>query len=501
MTTPIVIIGGGINGLTAAALLSKRGRKVLLLEARKTLGGLASRSSFHDGFHVPGILHDTSRFRPVIEKALNLEKFGVKRIQPPSLLAPQLDGALLSIERDAINGQVTEEDRENFAAFRGFIDRISPTISKICEQPAPNPEGSLFPLALKALKLRLLGRRDMVEILRVGPMCAGDWMRDRFQSEALGAALAYDGIEGCFLGPWSAGTAFNLLISSCLRGLPVEGGPQALVESLRAAAEDAGAEIRTDAPVSQIHLNDNGICGVSLSNGDKLEADTVAATCDPKQLFLRLMDQSLLPTRLLHDVKHFRARGTSAKIHLALDGPLKTTSGEEVAHLRTGSTLDALERAFDASKYHLFAENPVLDVTVPSMSNPSLCPEDKHVVSIMAHAVSYDLKGGWDDSSRTSLAEAVISTLEAHCPNLSSQIIAREVLTPQDLEQRFLLTGGHIHHGEHALDQLLFMRPTAQCAQHKTPVKGLYLCGSGCHPGGGITGAPGWLGAQQILKG
>jgi phytoene dehydrogenase-like protein len=500
VSSPIVIIGGGINGLTAATLLSKKGRKVLVLEANNTLGGLASKSNFHEGFHVPGILHDTARFRPVIEKALNLSRFGLKRIDPPPLLTPQINGTTLSIEQETIKGHVTEQDRENYATFRGFIKRISPTISKICEQPAPNPEGSLFPLALKALRLRLLGRNDMIEILRVGPMCVGDWMRDRFQSEALGAAMAYDGIEGCFLGPWSAGTAFNLLISCCLKGLPVQGGPHALVETLRAAAEEAGAEIRTDARVAQIHLGTMGITGLSLSSGEKLETETVAASCDPKQLFLRLMDQSLVPTRLLHDVKRIRARGTSAKIHLALDGPLKTATGQEVTHLRTGCSLNALEKAFDASKYRLFSSKPVLDVTVPSMTDPSLCPEGKHVVSIMAHAVSYDLKGGWDESSRSSLADAVLSALEAQCPNVSSQVMAREILTPQDLEQRFSLTGGHIHHGEHALDQLLFMRPTAQCARHKTPVPGLYLCGSGSHPGGGITGAPGWLGAQRILK-
>jgi len=497
----IVVIGGGHNGLTCAALLAKAGRKVTLLEARDHVGGLAAREEFADSYHVPGVLHDTSGVRASIVDSLSLARHGLKRAAKPlSICAPRTTGEPLFFQGDDVQGELSEHDRGRYADYRGFIARITPVLRKLLDAPPTDPSGSLWPLLKTGLSVRRLGAADMTELARVGPMCVGDWMRDLFEDERLSAALAVGAIEGAFAGPWSGGTSLTLLLRETVADAEILGGPAAVVDALKKAAESHGVDIRTDAAVERIALGSNGVEAVVLATGETIEAAQVVATCDPKQTFLSLIGSHRIGVTLADDIRHLRVRGTSAKVHLGLTGPLELAGGEAISALRTGETLDAIERAFAAVKYRGFSKRPVLDVRVPSQQDDSLCPDGHSVVSLMVHFAARELEGGWNDAQRDALGDAAISELERYCPGVRDKIVAREVLTPADLERRYRLTGGHIHHGEHALDQLLFMRPTVDCAEYTTPVRGLFLGGSGSHPGGGVTCAPGALAARAVLK-
>ncbi len=486
MSDPVVVVGAGHNGLTCAALLAKAGRRVVVLEARDRAGGLAAPETFGDGHEVPGLLHDTSAVRPRVVRALELERHGLKR----EARAPVVALGALRLCGDQLTGEVPSGEAERYAAYRDFVGRVRGAVSGLLDAPAPDPLGSVWPLLRAGWPVRRLGGRDMHELLRIGPTCVADWTRDLFGSELLRAAVAAPALEGNFFGPWSAGSAATLLLQACAAEGEVCGGPAALTSALLAAAKAQGVEIRLGARVERIHLEARAVRHVTLADGEEITPSLVVSACDPKQTFLDLVGQRWLPTRLARDCTNIRSRGTTAKVHLALSAPLQqAASSEPFDILRTGESLDDLERAFDAVKYRRFSERPVLEVRQPS-------PE---VASILVHFAPYDLEGGWNDAQREALGDAVVRELARHCPNVTDVVEAREVLTPADLEARYGLTEGHIHHGEHAPDQLLFMRPTIECAHHRTPVEGLWLCGSGTHPGGGITCAPGMLAAEAVL--
>lgn len=514
----IVIIGGGHNGLTAAALLARAGRDVVVLEARSVLGGLAAREQFHDGFSAPGLLHHTSGVRRALIESLDLARHGLEWREAPDVWAPssspgdgEAKGSGLWLRGDTIDGDVADGDGERYAAYRGFITRLAKVIRPLMSGPPPDPRGKLLPLLFLGLDIRRLGAVDMTELLRIAPMPVADWMRDSFHDERLRAAVASPAMYGTFTGPWSPHSATQLLVHECLAGSEIVGGPAALTDALAKAARSHGAELRTDARVEAIVLDrqTSGVVSVLLEDGDSLPAHTVLATCDPRTTFLGLIGRRQLSARFAADVSHIRMRGTTAKVHLALEGGLTTPDGDEVEAMRTGETLDDLERAFDAVKYGRFSERPILDVRVPSLSDPDLCPEGHHVVSILAHFAPHELRdgesrdggspGGWTDEQRDALGQSIVDALTAHFPDLPDRVQAREVLTPADIAERYGVTGGHIHHGEHAPDQLAFLRPTIQCADYRTPIAGLYLGGSGSHPGGGITCAPGALAARAML--
>jgi phytoene dehydrogenase-like protein len=497
----IVVIGGGHNGLTAACLLAKRGEKVILLEARAHAGGLAASEHFAEGYRVPGILHDTRGVRDAIVDALGLERFGLKReSEPLRICAPSEEGEPLWISDDAVEGS---DEQAAYRRFRAFIARVRPALSALLDREPPEPTRELWPLLQAGLRVRRLGASDMFELLRVAPMCVADWMRDSFASERLSAALALPAMEGGFVGPWSPGTAALLLLREAAAGRAIAGGPAALVDALVQAAASYGVEVRTDSAVTHLELgaDHRAVTGVTLASGERIPASRVLATCDPKQLFSKLIGAERLPVLLAEDARRLRARGTTAKLHLGLSGALELADGTVVEALRTGETLDDLERAFDPAKYGELPSRPALDVWVPSMRDPSLVDERGHqVVSILVHQVTHDLAGGWDAALRERLADSVVAELARYCPALANRIVAREVLAPPDLAERYRLTQGHIHHAEHALDQLHFMRPTVDCAKYASPIAGLYLGGSGSHPGGGITCAPGALAARAMLR-
>ncbi len=506
-----IVIGAGHNGLVAALHLARAGRKVTVVEARSELGGLCAASALAPGYTVPGLLHDTSGVRREVVEALGLSRFGLQfEAEAASVLAAHSEHRGVVLHADA--GRSRDEletlhkgDGDAYLRWRGFLARVRGFVTGLLNQRPPplRPRSlaELWTVGKQGLALRRLGNPDMLELLRVAPMCAADWLQESFSDPLLCAALAGPGVAGAFLGPRAPGSAASLLLYECVRGPELRGGPAALVEALRQAFVAAGGQIRLEAQVARILVDRGAVSGVRFADDSTLEARLVVASCDPKRALLELLEPGLLPLAVEEQIASVRMRGTTAKVNLALDGRLsfRGREGERHARALVADDLDEIERAFDAAKYRVCSERPHLDVCVPSALDASLAPEGKDVVSILAHCAPHDLAGGWSSEARESFGDSVIDALERVAPGTKQRIVAREILSPSDIERRFGLSGGHIHHGEHALDQLLFMRPTPGLAHYATPIEGLYLGGSGSHPGGGVTCQPGALAAQAIL--
>jgi phytoene dehydrogenase-like protein len=333
-------------------------------------------------------------------------------------------------------------------------------------------------------------------------MCVADFLNEQFATPLLVEGLAAPAVVGTFAGPWSAGTNTNLLLLEAAPARHVAGGPAALVTALERAARAAGAEIRTGAEVARIRVEGGRAVGVALVSGEEIDAAMVVATVDPKRAFLHLIAPGTLPIRIEEEFSRIRMRGTAAKLHLALSGPLELAArpGETFESIRIGGGhVDDLERAFDAAKYRTVSARPHLEIRVPTVADSDLAPPGHHVVSILASYAPHDVDGGWSEERRAALLESVLSTLEQHAPQVRELILAHELLTPADLESRYALTGGQLHHGEPALDQMLVLRPAPSAARYATSVPGLYLGGSGSHAGGGLTCTAGWLAAGAVL--
>jgi len=511
-TYDAVVIGGGHNGLTAAALLAKAGRKVVLLERRPVLGGSSAREEFHAGYHTVGVHHDTACVRPEVVDNLNLKTHGLRfQARPPSVFAPQPPGGgpgLLLHDRPedsaAEIGAHSSKDAARFARYRAFFARIKRFTGRVFAEPPPSPApgaSSTLRLLGDALALRRLGRKDMAEVLRIGAMCVADWLNEWFECDLLKGLLAAPALHGEFAGPWSPGTNGNLVRREAAIAAVVSGGPAALIDALARAARANGVEIRTNAEAAAVRVSAGAVNGVTLTDGDTIDSPLVAASCDPKRTFLRLLAGGDIGMTLAHRIEKMRMRGTTAKVNLALSAPLRFDCRPDLQfeHARTAQTLNEIERAFDSAKYGAFSAAPALDICDVTAADSSSAPQGHRTVSIIAHYAPYELCGGWTDESRARLGEAILAALERFAPDFRQLIVHHEVLTPADIESRYGLTGGQINHGEHGLDQLI-VRPCPECAHYATPINGLYLCGSGSHPGGGLTCAPGALGANAILK-
>jgi phytoene dehydrogenase-like protein len=511
LTDPVLVIGGGQNGLAAAARLAAAGRGVAVLERRDTLGGLAGAVEIHPGYRVPGILHDEGLVSPRVARELGLERHGLAfRDAPPVLLAEEDGpGILLAAEAeltaDELGGR-SPRDAEAYRGYRAFLARLRPLVERLMSSPPPplSPSGAagFWELAQQAFALWGLGRRDTLELLRVAPMCVADFLNERFATPLLVEGLAAPAVVGAWAGPWSAGTTTNLLLAEAAPGRHLRGGPAALGAALERAARAAGAEIRTGAEVARIRFAGGRATGVTLASGEELAATAIVATCDPKRTFLELVAPGTLPIRVEEEFRRIRMRGTAAKVHLALSGPLALAArpGAQVERLRIGGGhVDELERAFDAVKYREVSPRPHLEIRVPTVADPGLAPAGHHVVSILASYAPHDLAGGWTEARRAALLESVVAVLESHAPGVRRKIVAHQLLTPVDLETAYAVTGGQLHHVEPALDQLLVLRPTPSAARYATSVPGLYLGGSGSHPGGGVTCTPGLLAAEAVL--
>ena len=506
----IVVIGGGHNGLTAATTLAKQNKKVLLLEKRSILGGIAAGEEIYPGYSTTGLLHDTSGVRRKVIEALNLEKFGLKTSKAGATVSIlSKDGNCLQLYSDVQSASAeiakfSQRDAEAYKEYRAFLDKLRGFIRDLMDELPPdlvNLGGKqLWDLAKKGLSLKKLGKKTMMEFLKVAPMSVADFLNEKFETDFIKAGIAGPAIYGSYTGPWSSYTTLNLLIWECAANECIIGGPQALVSALESAAKDAGVEIRTDAGIDKIMLDDNSrVSGVKLANGEEIIAPIVASSCTPYITFYELLLPNQIGYSLENGIKHYRSRGTTAKVNFALNKAVNFNGSSGVEFARTGNSFDDMERAFDSVKYRQFSAEPILDIHIPSVENASLAPSGHAAMSIVVHFAPHHFDEGWSDKTKNELLNNVIKTLEQYVPDISSSIVGSEVLSPVDLEERYSLTNGHIYHGEHAVDQLI-TRPIPSCARYATPIDGLYLCGSGSHPGGGITCMPGYLGAKMILK-
>jgi len=507
-----LVIGAGHNGLVAALALARAGRRVTVLERRGEIGGTCAPRPLAPGYTVPGLLHDTTGLRRDLVRALGLEDLGLAfETAAPSVLAAHSEhrGAVLHAEAGRSRGELEalhKGDGDAYVAWRAFVSRVGGFVAGLLDRPPPplrpRAPGEWWSVARLGLALRRLGRADMLELLRVAPMGAADWLQEQFRSPLVCAALAAPGLAGAFLGPRASGSAAALLCYEAVRGGELLGGPAALAKALGAALERAGGRIRLDAEVTRIGVERGRVSGVELADGAALEAPLVVACCDPKRALLGLLAPATLPLAVEEALRAFRTRGTAAKVELALDGPLvfRDRPGERHARAVVADGLDEVERAFDAAKYRACSERPLLDLCVPSVGDASLAPPGKDVVSILAYCAPRDLEGGWSDAARARFGDAVVDALERAAPGTRDRVLACRVVDPEQIERVYGASGGHIHCGEHALDQLFFMRPTPALARYATPVAGLYLGGSGSHPGGGVTGRPGALAARAVLS-
>ena len=520
----MAIVGAGHNGLVCAAYLARAGHRVLVLEAGQTPGGLAAGREFHPGFHA-SVAHTVSHFSAKVAGELDLRKHGFEN---PSrnlkTIGLQRDGDHAVLDGEALISAAAAE-AEAFAGYRERMTRFANALQPFWLKTAP-PIGSAglagsMTFAHIGYRLRRLGKVEMREFLRIATLPARDLMDECFQRDIVKATLSWDGLVGSRLAPRSPNGAVLAMLyrmgeaSGGAHAMP-PGGIDSLIGSLCAAATASGADIRCGAPVRRILIGARNadatgnssrpacggpaVNGVELENGERIDVDCVVSSADPQRTFLDLVGVPFLDIGFTNRIRRLRCQGLVAKLHLALDGVpefdgLETPDGRMII----APDLDAMEFAFDAAKYGECPENPVMEVVVPSQQDPSLAPAGKHVLSAHVMYVPYSLKGGWSDTARQAVCERAIDTIAQYAPRIRDQIVACEFLTPADIEAQCRVTGGHWHHTEFAIDQLLMMRPTYQAAQYRTPIPGLYLCGAGCHPGGDLTGAPGHNAAREIL--
>jgi phytoene dehydrogenase-like protein len=501
----VAVIGAGLNGLTCATLLAKKGHKVVVLEQGEVAGGIAAPFEFHPGYRSAGVLHDTSGLRPRAVSQLALEQHGLKlRARRPDVVALGPDGACVLIPGDDDESRIRAAlgaDAAGYLRYRAALHRVRGVLADFLDSAPVDvihvESVSRWELLKRAMKVRRLGRRDMLELLRLPPMCVADWLGEFMTSAPLKAALAWPAVAGDFLGPWSPGSTATLLLAEAAAGPGVEGGGSAVAAALEKAARAAGVEIRTGARVDRILHDKGAVFGVELAGGEAVKADLVAAACHPRSVFLDLLPPTATAFRLRERIANVRSRGTLAQVLLATRKPIELP--ERAGLARVAGHVDDVERAFDAVKHRRFPDAAVLEVAVPSAWDPALAPAGGSVVS--AHVFApHGVDGGWTEAARDKLARRVVDVLERHLPGLRESVVASAVLAPPDLEARFGLPGGNLHHGEHGLDQLL-VRPIPECVGYRTPIAGLFLCGAGSHPGGGLTCAPGLLAAETILAG
>jgi phytoene dehydrogenase-like protein len=516
---PVVVIGAGHNGLVTAFYLARAGHKPIVLERRSMVGGCAVTGEIGAGYRCPTLAHRTGPLRPSVVRDMQLARRLEFVEADTRLTALAHDEAHLRLFRDQPRtieaiAKFSQGDAARYPAFCEALGTLGGFLAPLLEITPPSIDdpkaGELWDLVKTGRRFRALGSRDGHRLLRWMPMAVADLVGEFFSNDLLQAAVAARAVFGTAAGPWSAGTGAVLLLHAAADPLPggssitVKGGPGALTKAMADAARDAGCEIRVGAEVSRILVKDGETVGVVLADGTELHSQGVISNADPKQTFLDLVDPVELEPGFLTRIRNYRCPGTVAKVNLALNAlPPFTdvTSTDLQGRIHIGPSIDYLERAFDHSKYGEISSEPYLEATVPSVVDPSLAPPGGHVMSVYVQFAPYRLANDADwNGSREVLGDLVTRTLERYAPGLTSVIEHRQVLTPSDLEREFGLSGGHIFHGEPALDQLFTMRPVLGWAQYRTPVRGLYLCGAGTHPGGGVTGGPGQNAAREILR-
>jgi len=516
-----IVVGGGHNGLTHAAYLAKAGKRVLVLERRPIVGGAAVTEEIYPGFKYSVCSYAVSLLRPEVIRELDLARYGLSIIPLDSTFTPLTDGNYLLRWDDhaETRREILRHSPVDAEAYEQFGKRmvemavaVKPLLATIPPDPASFRPRELFRLLALGKHFRGLGKELLYDLTKLMTMSSADFLDEWFETEALKATMSASGIIGTFLGPRSPGTAYVLLhhymgeIDGSFRswGFP-RGGMGSVSRAIAEAAQHYGAEIRTSSEVSQILVQNGKARGVVLGDGTEFQAKVVVSAADPKRTFLNWVDGRHLDPEFVRQVRNIKMRGSSGKVNLALDSlPRFTSLPGEGPHLSgaisVSPNIDYLERAYDDAKYGSYSRRPYLDIIIPSAVDPTMAPTGKHVMSIFVQYAPYHLKEGSWPEQREAFGDTVIDTLAEYAPNLKNIILHRQVLTPWDLEQEFGLTEGNIFHGELTLDQLFFLRPVPGWADYRTPIRNLYLCGAGTHPGGGVMGAGGRLAAFEVLK-
>jgi phytoene dehydrogenase-like protein len=521
----VIIIGGGHNGLVAAAVLARAGLKPLVLERAERTGGCAITSEIVPGFRCPTLAHRAA-IDPAVIRTLALERHGLQIVRPAARVwAPAADGRALTVWADPARAAreisaFSSADAERYPRFLSSVAAVSGVLRTLTATAPPSIDrfsaADLVDLLRTARNFRALGTADAYRLLRWLPMPAADFAREWFESEPLCATIAAGGTLGSWLGPRSGGSTAVLLWLAAGEGHPIApgwsalGGIGAVSDALASAARQAGAEIRVGAEVRRIIVQDGAATGVVLATGEQLTARRVVSNADPRRTLLGLVDPVHLPPAFVRGIENIRMRGSLAKINYAVSslprfiGAGASDREERDAALsgcvRLCPGMDALERAFDAAKYGGYADDPWIELAIPSILDPGLAPAGQHVVSAYVQFAPYSLRGTTWDREREHLADIATGAIARYAPGFGESVVARQIITPMDLEHTYGLTGGQIFHGELALDQLLSARPLLGWARYVTPIRHLFLCGAGAHPGSGLDGRSGWLAAKQVIK-
>jgi phytoene dehydrogenase-like protein len=518
-----IIVGGGHNGLVTAAYLARAGRRVLVLERRELLGGCSVTEEIWPGYKVSTGAYLTSLMQERIIRELELERFGYAvDAKDPAFFSVFPDGRHFFMWQDRAKtlaeiSKFSRHDAKVYPAYEDQLERISQVVEELLltvpPQFPPQGLGDAIEYLKLAGKVRGLSPKHIIALVKIFTQSAAEFLDEWFESEQVKVTLATDGVIGANGGPRSPGTAY-ILLHHCMGGVAghrglwgfVRGGMGAVAEAIAGSARAKGVEIRTGASVERVLVRSGRAYAVVLETGEEIEGGQIASNLDPKVTFLRLLKDRDLPEDFVEAIRHFRIEGTSCKINLALNGlpEFSAYPGAPGPHHRATMhicpNIEYVERAWDDAKYGRPSQRPLLELTVPTMYDPSLAPPGRHIMGIFLQYAPYTLRDGTWDELREPFGDRVISMIEEYAPNFRSLIEHRQVLTPLDLERRFGITGGNIFHGEMSLDQMFVMRPVAGWARHRTPVTSLFLCGSGAHPGGGVMGAPGYNCAREMLK-
>lgn len=517
----VIVIGGGHNGLVNAAYLARAGKKVVVLERRHLVGGAAVTEEIYPGFKFSVFSYVVSLLRPEVIRDLNLPGHGLEILPLESTVTPMFNGDYLAgwADHDKTRAEYVRHSRRDADAYDEYgklMHHMAMAVKPILAMVPPDPT-SLAPSDLRGL-LKLgkhfadLSPRHFHALYKLMTMSAGDFLDEWFETDVIKATRSASGIIGTFMGPRTPGSAYVLLhhymgeIDGAFRAWGfAKGGTGAISESIASAARSFGAEVRLEAPVTHVIVKGGKATGVALENGNEYHAPVVVTSLDPKRTFLKMLSPSDLPAEFVEDIKRYKIRGSSGKVNLALSGLPEFTCLPGVGPLHRGAvsispSMEYVERAYDDAKYGNFSRRPYADIIFPSVIDPGMAPPGKHVMSAFVQYAPSSITGGWDATKREAFGDAVIDAIATFAPNIRDLILHRQVLTPQDIEDITGLTEGNIFQGELALHQLFFLRPAPGWAKFRTPVAGLYQCGSGTHPGGGIMGAGGRLAALEILK-
>ena len=502
-----IVVGAGHNGLVCAALLARAGRSVLVLEASEQVGGAAVTRELADGFSVSACAHLLYQLQPEVLKDLNLSlSLAGENLETIALAE---DGAHVRLtETEAIG--VSDDDADQYRRFRKRMRRFARVLRGVINKAPPRLGTTdwhdLAALARLGFDIRRLGKNEMREFLRIIGMNIHDEVTERFESPLLRGALSLDAVLGTHLGPRSPNTILTYLyrLTGNRGRLAIPRGGMGMVSALLAqAARNAGANVMTGVPVERIVVANGRIGGVETADGEVYESHQVISSADPKRTVMDLVGARHFETTFVKRIQHLRSAGNAAKLHLALNG-LPDVAGLDAADFGHRLVIEPgehyVERAFNPAKYGEYSPEPVIEMTFPSVHDESLAPAGQHVMSAIVQFAPYALKGGWDHDAKQGFFEAILMTMAKYMPDIGERIVASELLTPADIESEFHITGGHWHHGELSLDQFLFVRPVSGAAQYAMPLDGLWLCGAGTHPGGGISGAAGRNAARAIIK-